>query len=191
MQCSCPALYLVLQTLLKQHMFSQQATCLPSTGQRSEPLVAGVAKTAHVFKQATRLPSTGQRSVPLAAGVAEEHMLSKQATGLPSTGQRSVPLVAGVAEAVHVVGAGNDLGHCQAQQGQHIDQPAEGAQPRPTQLQHHFVVLHAVHLVCPPRHVQLIQRHLCSPRWAVTNVQMCVEGIPRCTHCVRFPLDTY
>lgn len=89
--------------------------------------------------------------------------------------QQRVPLVAGTAEAVHVVGTGNDLRHCQAQQGQHIDQPAEGPQPGPTQLHHHLMVLHAVHLVCPPRHVQLIQRHLCaSSYWLVMDEQMIV-----------------
>ena len=70
------------------------------------------------------------------------------------------PFGAGAAETVHVVGACDNLCHSQAEEGQDIDQPAEGPNPGPTQLKHHLMVLHTVHLVCPTRHVQLIQRHL-------------------------------
>ncbi len=63
--------------------------------------------------------------------------------------QASVPLVPEATEAVHVVGTGYDLSHCQAHKGENIDKPAGGAKPRPTQLKHHLMVLDTVHLVCP------------------------------------------
>ena len=72
----------------------------------------------------------------------------------------ALPLVAEATEAVHVVGTCYDLSHCQADKGENVDKPAGRAKPRAAQLKHHLVVLNAVHLVCPARHVKLIQRHL-------------------------------
>lgn len=74
--------------------------------------------------------------------------------------QASVPLVTEGTEAVHVVGTRYDLSHCQANKGENVDKPTGRAKPRATQLKHHLMVLDTVHLVCPARHVKLIQRHL-------------------------------
>ncbi len=63
--------------------------------------------------------------------------------------QASVPLVPEATEAVHVVGTGYDLSHCQANKGKNIDKPAGRAKPWATKLKDHLMILDAVHLVCP------------------------------------------
>jgi hypothetical protein len=60
-----------------------------------------------------------------------------------------LPLVTEATEAVHVVGTGYDLSHCQANKGKNIDKPAGRAKPWATKLKDHLMILDAVHLVCP------------------------------------------